>query len=362
MTRIRFALLVVLSAMAACGDEGPSPSDRDLALPLETASPFEAGLDVVLLSEGLRDADRIERLRSLVVVHRGKLLVERYYGTATVDSLADVRSVTKSIVGTLTGVAVAGGAIESLDQPITDFLTAPDYPVSERHEDITVRHLLTMASGFDWLEAVGNGYNDWIFSGDHVAYLLDREISSEPGTVFSYNSAAVHLLGRVVEEAVGRSLASYADDVLFGPLGIEQARWEPLGDGAVNGGAGIDLRPRDLARIGMLFAQDGRSGGRSIVPMDWVGEATSSRWPDLGGVNRVRDLSYGYLWWIDRTHGAFFAWGYGGQFIYVDPDLDLVMVATTDWVGVSQDIGPTALQQQVLDVMLGRFLPAVGGG
>lgn len=356
----RFATLALLLGGVACGDEVASFDDPvDIAEPWQTLSPFDAAVDVVQLNSAINRASRIRRMRSLLISYKGRLLVEEYFRGATVDSLADVRSVTKSIVGTLAGIALDEGRIESLDDPITEYLRAPEYPITERHQGVTIRHLLTMGSGFEWMEAVGTGYNDWIFADDHVAFLLDRPLAEEPGARFNYNSAAVHLLGLVVEEAVGRPLPAYAGDVLFGPLGIEEVVWEELSSGAVNGGSGIDLRPRDLARIGLLFAQEGRSGQQPLVSMEWIGESTDSRWPQLGPYNGIRELSYGYLWWIDRTHGAHLAWGYGGQFVYVDPDTELVVVATTDWVGVSQDGGARALESQVLDIIVGGVVPAI---
>ena len=134
------------------------------------------------------------------------------------------------------------------------------------------------------------------------------------------------LLGVILEEATGTSLPQYADRVLLGPLGISERAWEPLLEGHVNGGAGLDLRPRDLARLGQLFLQQGWSGTRSIVPAEWVAEATEPRFADLGGAGPIGTLSYGYLWWIDVENDAFMARGHGGQLVYVVPSLDLVVV------------------------------------
>ena len=182
---------------------------------------------------------------------------------------------------------------------------------------------------------------------------------SAPGSAFVYNSAAVHLLGVILEKATGMELEAYADRVLFGPLGIGQRAWEPVADGYVNGGSGLDLRPRDLARFGQLLLQDGWSGHRRIVPRGWVNEATGRRFSWTVSSGPVEHLSYGYLWWIDVDHAAYLAWGYGGQFIYVVPELDLVVVATTDWSGVSADVGAEALAAMSLGVIVDGILPTV---
>jgi CubicO group peptidase (beta-lactamase class C family) len=162
-----------------------------------------------------------------------------------------------------------------------------------------------------------------------------------------------------VEKATGTSLPSYADQVLFGPLGIRERAWEELDGGYVNGSSGLDLRARDLARFGQLVLQRGWSGNRSIVSRPFVEAATTRRYATLGRVGPISDLSYGYLWWTDDARRAFLAWGFAGQFVYVAPELDLVVVATTEWRGVQGDIGNVRLQDEVIGVIVDRVLAAV---
>lgn len=363
--RVRWALVTVLATavgLASCesGPTGLPPEGvRDLALPWATVDPASVSLDANALFLAGEEGAGIPRLRSLLVARHGQLAYERYYGSMTRSARADVRSVTKSVLAALVGVAVESGAIGSLDQPITDFLSADDHPLLPEHDAITVRHLLTMSSGLEWAETSGSDYLDWITSGDHVGFLLARPFVAQPGSTFVYNSAGVHLLGLVLESAVGRPLPEYADEVLFGPMGIEDVDWEDFGDGTVNGGSGIDLRPRDLLRFGQLFLQEGWSGDRRLIPESWVRDTRVDRWGGFGRYAMVDELSYGRLWWLDVPRGAFFAWGYGGQFIYVLPDADLVVVATTEWQGVSEDVGSSVLQRSVLDVIIGGVLPAL---
>lgn len=328
----------------------------DLTREWETAPPSAVGIDEVALARADAMADAIPRLRSLLVVRRGRLVHERYWGGRNAADPADVRSVTKSVVSTLTGLALERGYLTSLDQTLGELLPADFGTLAPWERDITVRDLLTMSGGWDWDESGAVGYNDWIVSGDPIGYLLNTPQGTPPGDAFAYNSAAVHLLGVVLAEATGKTLPAFADEVLFGPLGIGTSAWEPLG-GRVNGGAGLDLRPRDLARIGQLYLQDGWSRGRRILPQGWVEEATTRRygWRDDAGPT---DVSYGYLWWIDVVNDAFMAWGYGGQFVYVAPDRDLVVVATTEW-GLVDGMGiPAGLSAQVLGVIVNGVLPA----
>ena len=354
--------LLVLATGCADAPLGPTTVDPiDLAAEWETAAAGTVGMDHrTLVAAGVRAAS-IDRMRSLLVVRNGRLVYEGYFNGAGRETLADVRSVTKSVVGALTGLAIEAGHIESVHQPITDLLLpGPDVPLRSEHSEVTVGHLLSMASGIEWTESGSLGYVDWITASDHVAYLLERDFAATPGTTFSYNSAAVHLLGVVLEDATGRSLPAFADEVLFGPLGITERAWEPLSSGGrVNGGAGLDLRPRDLARFGQLYLQEGRSGSGRILPQDWAGMSMDPLKGPLGSVSGMGPVSYGYLWWTDERRGAAFAWGFGGQIIYVDPDLDLVVVTTAEWRGVTQDEGNAWLTEQAMRLVTEGVLPAV---
>ncbi len=356
----RWVLGVIVVAMGACADGPlavPPEGAIDLAAPWVVTSPELVGLDGNELFLAGELAGRVPRMRSLLVVRGGRLVYERYYGGWAVDTLADVRSVTMSVVSTLVGIAIERGQIDGLDQPITDFLRRPEFDVTVEHAFINVGHLVSMRSGLSWGAGGVEEYNNWVLSGDHVNYVLSQPFEAAPGESFVYNSGAIHMLGVILEKATGMPLPEYADQVLFGPLGIGQREWEPLEGAYVNGSAGLDLRPRDLARFGQLLLQEGWSGESPIVPTGWVAEATAPRF-DLGGLGPIRNLSYGYLWWLDLDNDAFFAWGYAGQFVYVAPLLDLVVVATTEWRGVGDDIGSERLQEEVLTIIVDRIVPA----
>jgi CubicO group peptidase (beta-lactamase class C family) len=356
-----FTAFLLVGWLSGCESEpvGIAPVGLvDLASPWVLTTPGDVGMNENALFLVGEEGSRIDRMRSLVVVRDGKLVYERYYHGSTVDSLSDVRSVTKSVLGALVGIAVEGRYLDGLDQPITDFLDPSSFDIRPEHEFVTVGQLLTMTSGLYWSSDNVAGYGEWIQSDMHVDYLLSREFISIPGESFTYNSGAVHLLSVVLEIAVGRPLQDFADEVLFSPLGITQRTWEGLSTGYVNGSAGLDLRPRDLARIGQLYLQDGWSGATSIVPESWVAETVQPRGLSLGSVGPVQDLSYGYLWWLDEDNEALFAWGFAGQFIYVVPAHQLVVVATTDWRGVSEDIGSGALEEDVLGLIVHGVLSA----
>jgi len=363
-TRLAPLAAAVALLASACSDAPTAvvfDEPVDLGVEWETASPEAVGMDRRALDRAVERAAAIPRFRSLLVVRRGRLVLERYFPDAGREKLADVRSVTKSLVSTLTGLAVERGYLSGLDQTLGEILPPGVAPLDSVERGITLRDLLTMSGGWEWVEVGSVGYNEWVTSPDPLAHLLDRPHADPPGTAFSYSSAAVHLLGVAVAEASDRSLPVLAEETLLGPLGVEAFGWETFEDGRANGGAGAALRPRDLAKVGQLFLQDGVSGTRRILPEGWVGEATRARWPWRNDVGPT-DLSYGYLWWVDVVNDAFLAWGFGGQFLYVAPGRDLVVVTTTEWTRVNGESAPADLSTRVLDVIVNGVLPAAPPG
>ena len=233
-------------------------------------------MDGALLDRAAERASQIPRFRTLLVARRGRLVLQRYFHGSGPASLNDVRSVTKSVVSTLVGIAQADGFLPTLDTTIAAYLGS-GYVLDAGDSAVTVRDLLTMTSGYRWNEGTGDDYTRWITSPeDHVQYVLDRPRAAPPGVSWTYNSGAVHMLGVLLTRATGTTLPAFADRHLLGPLGITAVEWEPLDPGTVNGGAGIRLRARDLLRLGQLFLQGGRSGTRQVVPAAWVATAAAS--------------------------------------------------------------------------------------
>ena len=313
--------LFLLLLAAACSTDAldPGTTVADLSREWTTASAAAVGLDAARLDAAVQHATTLPRVLSLLVARHGQLAIEAYFNGNTRDSLNDVRSVTKSIVSTLTGIAADRGAL-GIDSPIGPFLDSIEPALAPEKRAIRVRDLLTMRSGFDWHESGAVGYNEWVLSGEPIHFLLDKPLAATPGQTFTYNSAAAHLLSVVVQQAVGQPIPEFAQTNLFTPLGITRERWEGFPDGRVNGGAGIDLRPRDLAKVGQV--------------------------------------SYGWLWWLapPGAPSAFFAWGHGGQFIWVVPGLDAVIVVTTDWR--APPVPADELVRNAMDLIVNWVLPA----
>ena len=359
----RRLLAIAAVVVAACDgplDPGaPEPVRVDVGAPWVTATVEEAGGSPEIVEEALRRAWANPRMTSLLVVKNGRLTLEEYFGASRPDSLHDVRSIAKSVVSALVGVALRRGDLETLDDPVTGYLDLAASDLEPEKSDITVRHLLTMTSGFEWDEtAAGGSYREWIEAPDGLRYLLDAPLADPPGTRFNYNSAAVHLLGLVLEQATGTSLPDLAQQAVLGPIGVSESRWEALGPISYNAGSGLRLRPRDLVRFGQLFLQRGASGDRQVVPEWWVDLSTtaySGSRLDMGG---LQDVAYGFLWWVGpgSRESFYFAAGHGGQYLVVVPGLNLVVAATNYWHGVGDDAW--RYEQETLEIILKHVVPA----
>jgi len=273
----------------------------------------------------LAAAGEMPRLRSLLISHDGELAVERYFNGAGPGDTSNVKSVSKTIMSALVGAAIDRGHIDGLDQPIADFygeLLAGEDP---RKRDITIGNLLSMQAGLETTSFYN--YGAWVVSDDWVRFALEQPVVADPGTRLLYSTGNTHLLSAILTEATGQSLLRFAQDALAGPIGIEIAAWDRAPDGIYFGGNNMAFTPRSLLAFGQLYMNGGRHGDRQVLPRDWVELSTTPRVESP----RERGRYYGYGWWI-RNMGGFespYAWGYGGQFIVLVPELDLVVVTTS---------------------------------
>jgi CubicO group peptidase (beta-lactamase class C family) len=296
---------------------------------LEISTPEQEGLDSQILAKA---DDAIQKtmpsVLSFMVVRYGKTVYEKYYRGNNPDSLVVVYSVTKSIISALTGMAIRDGYLSSVDQKLMDIF--PHYfnaNSDPRKREITLKHLLTMTAG---LEIADDTYETWAKSPDCCKYVIDRPLLYTPGEKFDYNSGLTNVLSVVLTKTTGKTTKEFADKHLFGPLGITNYTWARGPQGYYIGGWGLRLTPRDMAKFGYLYLREGMYNGQQIVPRQWVQESVS-----LHSYPEKTD-GYGYAWWLDtledRMHNkkyqAFLALGYGGQFIWVVPELDIINVIT----------------------------------
>jgi CubicO group peptidase (beta-lactamase class C family) len=336
------ALFAALLAFLAAGCGGGDESDRvDASGEWTLAAPRSEGVDAATLRRLDEDVRRTEPgLRSLLVVRHGRLVFERYYGGAGPQEPFDVRSVTKSVVSTLVGIAQADGKIKGVDEPLARIAPwTKQLSGDARLERVTLRQLLTMSAGLSTPpEALG--------APSPIEQIVFRPLTYDPGTAFQYDDGTAHLVSAIVAATTGERTEAYARERLWGPLGIEPPRWSVDGTGLAYGSAGLHMRARDLAKLGQLYLQEGRWHGDEIVPADWVREATRKQ---VSGGAPLGE-PYGYFWWVlEEWPGAYAAIGYGGQVIAVFPKQDAVVVLTSEVSGQTQ-----------IGEILGRIVPALG--
>lgn len=299
----------------------------------KTSTPAAEGLDGTLLMSALdrlRDGD-YPGVDSLVAVRHGRLVAEGYFGGYGRDTPHDLRSTGKSFTSALTGIAVEQGLL-GVDEPVSQVIPGFDgyANMDDRKRAITVRHLLNMSSGLacdDWTDSSPGNEERMYGKPDWMKFILDLPTLYDPGTVSSYCTGGVVVLGYAISRRSGMGLDQYADTWLFGPLGIREVQWRRAPDGSATGGGGLRLRPRDAAKLGQLYLSGGTWNGARIVPAAWV-EESQRIFTTIG-----RD-GYGFLWW-KRTFrhstgavDAYFTSGNGGNYIFVLPTLDLVVVFT----------------------------------
>ena len=267
-------------------------------------------------------------VESVVVVRRGRALFEHY--KTSPDTLHDVQSVTKSILSLAVGAALGRGVVQSLDQPVGELLGVVEKAeTASPSPTVTLRHLLTMTAGYRMQERFARR------TADDPTYLLRRDREAAPGSNFAYDNLSANLLAVALEAATGQSASSFAEQAVFRPLGITAYEWEKGFNGHSLGFSGLRLRTRDMARLGELVLSAGAWSGNQIVPEAYARAAVMAQ--TSGG--RSVGLSYGYMWWVVPSATeprTFLASGWGGQFIWVHPPLNLV-IATASTVSAESN-------------------------
>lgn len=311
-----------------------SSIDVDTALPEEevywpteawrVAAAEEQGLDAALLQQMLATIDE-QRLNidSVVVVRNGYIVTEKYYTPYKQDTIHELYSVTKSVVSALVGIAIQEGYINSVDDPVLDFFPERIFANDNAlKRSITLEHLLTMSSGLEW------DFDEMVYTRDWVQYVLDQPMYTEPGTEFYYSSGNAHVLSAIIQDTSGLNTLDFAQQYLFDPLGIFDIRWQLDFNDIPKGGWGLAMKPRDMAKLGYLYLNQGVWDGQQIIPAEWI-ESSTERYIQVPEPLEPWDLYMGYLWWLHED-GPYAAHGMKGQFIYVIPESDLVVVFTSN--------------------------------
>jgi CubicO group peptidase (beta-lactamase class C family) len=278
----------------------------------------------VRFEEALAVAKDLPRLHSLLVSRRGELVLERYYNGARATRPANIKSASKSLISALVGIAIDRRLIPGVETPLVVWFPELKKDRDPDKQRITIEDLLTMRSG---LESTSNrNYGAWVHSRNWVQHALARPLVHAPGTQMQYSTGNSHLLSAILSSATRTSTWQFANDALAGPLGFTLPRWPQDPQGIYFGGNDMLMTPRQMLAFGQLYLQRGRLAGRQIVPEAWIERSFVTR-----GRSPISDQEYGYGWWIRELggHRAYYAWGFGGQYIFVVPDLDLVVVTTS---------------------------------
>jgi len=328
----------------------------EIALTAVATTLFEARaeskrLQPTLHARALERANDLPRLRSLLISIDGELVEERYFNGARPAQTANLKSASKSLVSALIGIALDHGYLQSVQQNIdkffSDHLTGSD---DSKKKTITIEDLLTMRSG---LESTSNiNYGRWVQSGNWVRYVLARPLVDEPGVRMIYSTGNSHLLSAILTKVAKMSTFEFARRYLTDPLGVSMTPWMRDPQGIYLGGNEMHWTPRAMLAFGELYLNEGRAGNKQVVSGTWIKESlkprTRSSWSGR---------EYGYGWWIDSLagHTTYYAWGHGGQFIFVVPALRLV-VATTSLP--SPGDGRREHQRAIYNLMEQDIIPA----
>ena len=359
-------VFVSMFAVSISGYSVPVQSDflREIDIKLiETDTADKGYLDSLLLKKAAAEISqgKYGEVHAMLIYKDSKMLFEEYFpghqykwdGPNHHGDLIKwdksiphgVKSVSKSITSLCIGIAIDKGFIKSVDQSVFDYL--PDHQSLRRDgkEKITIEHLLTMTSGLEWGEwntPLSSEKNDivgiWFQDKDPVSFILEKPLIKEPGTVFNYSGGNTILLGEIIRQATKMDLEMFAKQYLFKPLGIDSVIWGlRYKNGVIEAGGGLEIRPRDLVKIGALCLNKGKFKGRQIVSEKWI-EKCSTPYANNTHIFIPGHFSgshgYAYSWWLKsykkagKEFNMFHAVGWGGQDLIILPELNMVVVFT----------------------------------
>jgi len=338
-----FSTILILSMLAACG-----PSPEDLAAvdytPLaggdwEVSSPEAEGLDSDMVAKLYYDAAKLDSIYSLLIVKNGYLVAEKYFNEGSIDLKSNIQSISKSYISALVGLALEQGCLNSLDQPFLDFFPKyADQIEDPRKEEITIRHLLQMRSGYPWEESHPDLW-EGMLTGDLLSLMVHYPLVSDPGAVFHYSNVSTYFLGAIVARACDVDLREFAEKQLFAPIGAELGEWWPPEKNEYPMGfCCIHVTARDAAKFGLLYLNDGVFDEKQVISSEWVHDSLQAystgeqlEYTPRVGPNFDR-TGYGYQWWRFQSgdHESDAMLGHGGQTIALLDEFDMVVVAIGD--------------------------------
>jgi CubicO group peptidase (beta-lactamase class C family) len=326
LQKVLYALILLSSVSCfSCMNRAIAHS-KETCWEWPTSTLRDEGVDENKFKEALKYIEQsVKNIRSMVIIRHGKLVCEKYYKILNKDTTYSIASTTKSVISALVGIALKENLIKGgLDAKGLDFFPEINFDnITEDKKFMTIKDLLTMRSGLQWDDNVDAIYN----KKNPVKFVLGKPMESAPGVKWRYNSGTAHVLSIILTRVTGMTTYRFALEKLFGPLGIKDFSWDVDRDGVAMGGYGLNMKPKDLAKIGLLYLHNGVWNNTEILSANWVKTSTDSitrtDWTTCG--------QYGYLWWnLDLIKG-YCTRGLYGQDMYVIPDKDLIIVFTSEF-------------------------------
>ena len=365
MIKVSIILFITLLLSISCGKNNDSNKPF-----LQNALPGEVGMNQEILAElvsGIKTRE-IKNIDGLLITKDDKLVVEGYFGGYRQNNLHYSASVTKSFASALLGIAIDRGYFNGdiqnvLNRSVKDLF--PQYKDVINKDSLKIglklKHILSMTAGFEWDEHTfpytdrRNDCNKINNSREPMQFLFERKLIYQPGENFYYNGGLSLSISYLIEKYTGMSVVEFAEKYLFGPLGIEDYRWDEVANGLVDTDGGLHLKPIDQAKLGYLFLNKGRWHGQQIVSEEWVNESTKMHF------DNTDQPDYGYQWWggdfysQDKSYHTYFASGHGGQKVIVFPDYNLIVV-------ISQQVFDNPLGHLNFIAILDNYIiPALSG-
>jgi CubicO group peptidase (beta-lactamase class C family) len=318
----------IISILALCLFSGfifPRENNKEsLNVCWKNSTPEEQGIDsesLVAMLKRIKDEEL--KIRGIIIVRNDRLILECYVHPYDRHVRHDVKSVSKSIISALVGIALREGMIKDLDQNVCEFF--PEFITTEepQKKEISLRNLLTMTSGLN-VDENGPIMAEIMANNDLIQATLNRPMITSPGKTFTYCTLLTHTMAGILTKECGMDLLEFSRQYLFGSLGITNVYWEKDAQGLYFGGDKMWLTPMDMAKFGYLYLNKGIWEDEQTVPKDWIVESTKNQFEsfDTEGYN-----GYGYLWWL-HAGGSYHARGFGGQMISIYPEQNMVIVFT----------------------------------
>lgn len=302
--------------------------------------------------ESLDEIFSIGTVQSLIIQKNDEIIYEKYRGSIDGDEPTNIKSASKSVLSLLVGIAIDKGYLESVDQTIGEFF--PDYfddnPDSAKAA-ITIQDLLTMRSGLETTSFYN--YGRWVLSDNWVEFTLDQPFVEQPGGQMVYSTGTSHLLSVILTKATGMSTRVFANEYLFEPMDIQIGGWDRDPQGYYMGGNNLAIAPLDLLKLGELMMNVGKYNGQQLISKEWILESVQ-----VYTRSNYNPYNYGYMWWRRPVgnYQLFFAWGNGGQYIMILPELDAVISITSD---LGRSSGSRQYQDQIFDFLRDTIIPFI---